>query len=384
MDDWGADPLWPQNTGRCEHADEVWYGTCEHGQLWSGSATRHAAFAPSGGRGHAAFSGAGGEHAGPRRGTSLSIVVPEKNKANASVWKSEVRDHHPTRPSTRHGAARVSSPAPEPSAQRSTSARPSAQRPAPAWRPHGARSVTYPVTYAVTPDDRLPNRGDRGPVLPPVAERPRTAHSTSSAPSPPPLPSSATTPATTSPTTMASPRRPLPTPPVSSPRREWDAFNYPSTGLPGGHPDLFSYGSPYMSPYPFQSNYTPTPPASPQYEAPSATLRGGTLLHKGFYDLLALIPSTPSPSRLFWPRSQNAPGDELISGPRYEEIPTPDAQRAVSPPASPVSPPAPRNLKTRRISKDMVSKPTGFMYVIACGVSGISTNVSLQPSRSRI
>ena len=34
-------------------------------------------------------------------------------------------------------------------------------------------------------------------------------------------------------------------------------------------------------------------------ERPAATLRGGTLLHKGFYDLLAVIPTT-FPSRFLW------------------------------------------------------------------------------------
>ena len=170
---------------------------------------------------------------------------------------------------------------------------------------------------------------------------------------------------------MASSRRPLPTPPVPYPRRDWDTA-YPSTGLPGGHPDLYSYAPPYMSPYPFHSTYIQQSPPSPQFDPPSSTLRGGTLLHKGFYDLLALIPSTPSPSRLFWSRAQNSADDELISGPRYEQIPNADAQRPLSPPTSPVASPAPRNLKTRRISKDMVSKPTGFVYVHVCYIKDLS------------
>ena len=178
----------------------------------------------------------------------------------------------------------------------------------------------------------------------------------------PPSPSSATS-ATTTPTTMASSRRPLPTPPVALPRADWES-SHTLTGLPGGHPDLYAYGSPCAipAPYPYYADFSPTPPVSPQYDAPSSTLRGGTLLHKGFYDLLAFIPSSASPSRLLWPRSQNQAAEGLISGPRYEEIPSNERPKPLSPPTSPVSS-SPRNLKARRISKDMVSKPTGFVYV---------------------
>ena len=166
---------------------------------------------------------------------------------------------------------------------------------------------------------------------------------------------------------MASPpRRPLPTPPVTALRNDWDGF-YPHGGLPGGHPDMYSYGNPYMTSYPYHPSISPPAPSAPEYEPPSATLRGGTLLHKGFYDLLALIPSipsTPSPSRLFWPRSQNADA-EPIAGPRYEEIGAggSPAPKPIAAPTPPVTPSPQRNLKARRISKDMVSKPTGFMYV---------------------
>ncbi|KAI0743570.1 kinase-like protein [Daedaleopsis nitida] len=166
---------------------------------------------------------------------------------------------------------------------------------------------------------------------------------------------------------MASPRRPLPVPPVSPARNDWEGF-YPHTGPPGGLPEMYPYGNQYMSPYPYHQNMSPSPPTTPDYEVPSATLRGGTLLHKGFYDLLALIPSipsTPSPSRLFWPRAQS-PDNDLISGPRYEEIPNNGmpAQKPAPVPSPPPAAPAPRNLKTRRISKDMVSKPTGFVHLV--------------------
>ena len=167
----------------------------------------------------------------------------------------------------------------------------------------------------------------------------------------------------TSSSTMTSPRRPLSTPPVGPARPDWEGY-YPNPGLPGGFPDVYPYGTPYMSPYPYRPIPSPPPPATPEYEVPSATLRGGTLLHKGFYDLLSLIPSIPStpPSRLFWPARSQSPEHELIPGPRYEEIPGNGAPKPPAP-ASPVASPAPRNLKARRISKDMVSKPTGFMYV---------------------
>ncbi|KAI0675335.1 kinase-like protein [Trametes maxima] len=165
---------------------------------------------------------------------------------------------------------------------------------------------------------------------------------------------------------MASPRRPLPTPPVS-PRNDWDHF-YPQGGLPGGLPDMYSYGNPYMTPYPYHPSIPLPAPAAPEYEPPSSTLRGGTLLHKGFYDLLSLIPSipsTPSPSRLFWPRAQNT-DPEPVAGPRYEEIGNnvPSNPKPVAVPITPVVPSPPRNLKARRISKDMVSKPTGFVHLV--------------------
>ncbi|KAG9316382.1 kinase-like domain-containing protein [Chiua virens] len=66
--------------------------------------------------------------------------------------------------------------------------------------------------------------------------------------------------------------------------------------------------------------------------------RNVTLLHKGFYDLLAMIP-TPSPSRLFqWSSNQSS-------------------TMIVAPPTSPLK-------KNRRISKDMVSSPTSFVHLV--------------------
>jgi protein-serine/threonine kinase len=83
------------------------------------------------------------------------------------------------------------------------------------------------------------------------------------------------------------------------------------------------------------------------YAEPSSGIPVGTFLHKGFYDLLAMIP-TPSPSRLIW-GTPPPPSDPDIAGLRYEDINT-NSTRATA-------------RKGRRISKDMVSKPAGFVYV---------------------
>lgn len=113
--------------------------------------------------------------------------------------------------------------------------------------------------------------------------------------------------------------------------------------------------------------YTPSFPTFPAFPYPSYSARQeaerslapsalptGTLLHKGFYDLLAFSANTAS--RFLW----GAPREgEPLAGPRYESIPprSPPPQSAPSGPATPnVSP-----RKGRRISKDMVSKPTNFM-----------------------
>lgn len=140
---------------------------------------------------------------------------------------------------------------------------------------------------------------------------------------------------------MASSRRPLPVPP----------------GPPG--PPIRNYTYTLSRPIDLYSSpyyYSPDPYPD-TYDEPTTTLPGGTLLHKGFYDLLAMIP-TPSPSRLFW---GSPPADPVVAGPRYEDLSPSAAKNSPypsSPPLSPVS-----GKKGRRISKDMVSKPTGFVYV---------------------
>lgn len=128
--------------------------------------------------------------------------------------------------------------------------------------------------------------------------------------------------------------------------------------------DIYSLSNPYFSPYSYPSS-SPQPPGLYD-DAPTTTLRGGTLLHKGFYDLLAMIP-TPSPSRLLWGSPAAAP-EPIIAGPRYEEIAPAQTVRGKPLLGSPLSAPPIPAKKTRRISKDMVSKPTGFVYVFGCRI----------------
>lgn len=110
--------------------------------------------------------------------------------------------------------------------------------------------------------------------------------------------------------------------------------------------DPFSMNSPFFSPYP-RPSYVLPPRAEIQDEPAMGAIPVGTFLHKGFYDLLSMIP-TPSPSRLLWGTPNP---DPVVAGPRYEDIrPPPNGAVKASP------------KKGRRISKDMVSKPTGFVY----------------------
>ncbi|KAF8894073.1 kinase-like protein [Infundibulicybe gibba] len=140
-------------------------------------------------------------------------------------------------------------------------------------------------------------------------------------------------------------RRPLPSPPgpPMGSRPNQYSVSRPS--------DIYSLSNPYFSPY----AYPPPSPHSPDIHNETATtLPGGTLLHKGFYDLLAMIP-TPSPSRLIW----GPPPEPVIAGPRYEDINS-------SPNATPTTAEITKSplKKGRRISKDMVSKPTGFVHLV--------------------
>jgi protein-serine/threonine kinase len=100
------------------------------------------------------------------------------------------------------------------------------------------------------------------------------------------------------------PSRPLPTPPG-----------------PVNHLDhIYSPAYPYRAPL-SRPEYRPAGPSLPlDEERPAGTLRGGTLLHKGFYDLLALIP-TPSPFSDFCGEQVQILPPEAVAGPRYEDLP---------------------------------------------------------------
>ena len=64
--------------------------------------------------------------------------------------------------------------------------------------------------------------------------------------------------------------------------------------------------------------YSPSVHHQPQefYEEPTTSVPTGTFLHKGFYDLLAIIP-TPSPSRLLW-KALTLPLNGFEAGRRYD------------------------------------------------------------------
>ncbi|KAJ2914388.1 hypothetical protein MD484_g6031, partial [Candolleomyces efflorescens] len=113
---------------------------------------------------------------------------------------------------------------------------------------------------------------------------------------------------------------------------------------------LYPHNYPQYSQFPHASGYAA--PVSDVYDSPAtSSLPVGTFLHKGFYDLLSMIP-TPSPSRLLWGPPKPEP-EPIVAGPRYEHI-HPPANNAVK--AMPK--------KGRRVSKDMVSKPTGFVHLV--------------------
>jgi hypothetical protein len=85
---------------------------------------------------------------------------------------------------------------------------------------------------------------------------------------------------------------------------------------PSTQPGLISSADIYAPYY-----AAPFPPVSPNnasrfndYFQTSSILRGGTILHKGFYDLLSMIPTPASASR-FW--TSLAP--DPVAGPRYED-----------------------------------------------------------------
>ncbi|CAE7220852.1 unnamed protein product [Rhizoctonia solani] len=105
--------------------------------------------------------------------------------------------------------------------------------------------------------------------------------------------------------------------------------------------------------------------------------RNATLVHRGFYDLLSLVPGTAGVGvgtrrgqlNTMWPN------DELVAGQRYEDIPArrpapapPPGGTYTRPAGVPVSPPRAQEPTSpkgkRRISKDMVSQPMGFVHLV--------------------
>jgi protein-serine/threonine kinase len=98
------------------------------------------------------------------------------------------------------------------------------------------------------------------------------------------------------------------------------------------------------------------------YARTSKILSGGTILHKGFYDLLSLIPTPVSASR-FWASLTPDP----VAGPRYEDQalntgPGPIISNAPISASPKYVQPSSRKPTGPRITKEMVSKPTGFVY----------------------
>ncbi|KAF8514253.1 kinase-like domain-containing protein [Hysterangium stoloniferum] len=129
-------------------------------------------------------------------------------------------------------------------------------------------------------------------------------------------------------------------------------FNSPfDSPLYSASPSYFASFLPYFSRQPELN-----PSTNNNTEPTTNPLPRGTLLHKGFYDLLTAIPSA-SPSRLWRPAATQQQPDPLLAGPRYDQLPQPS-----NPPVTVAR--APPQRKNRRISKDMVSKPTGFVHLV--------------------
>lgn len=156
--------------------------------------------------------------------------------------------------------------------------------------------------------------------------------------------------------------RPLPTPPsillenTSAPSKPVITSN----NAPGlmSSADIYANTSSYLDSYPYSAtSFAPIPSTNP-YESVVTALPGGTLIHKGFYDLLALVPTTSSASKLLWGNNKK---EDIVAGPRYENIdssPPAKSNNYAGPSLSPIL-----AKKGRKVNKDMVSKPTGFMLV---------------------
>ena len=144
--------------------------------------------------------------------------------------------------------------------------------------------------------------------------------------------------------------RPLPATPDLAVGQEH--FNNYYNYVPKSSADIYAASAPYLPPAPYPQYTTQSPPIREEEPAP---LPGGTVLHKGFYDLLAL-----TASRFLWGQPQQK-NEDLVAGPKYEAMSSQSPPRArPGPLATPVSPNvSPR--KGRRLSKDMVSKPMNFV-----------------------
>ncbi|KAJ1305684.1 hypothetical protein OPQ81_010422 [Rhizoctonia solani] len=106
--------------------------------------------------------------------------------------------------------------------------------------------------------------------------------------------------------------------------------------------------------------------------------RNSTLVHRGFYDLLSLVPGTAGVGvgTRRGKANNRWPYDELVAGQRYEEISvgrpapapppggtyTPTTGAAIPHPTRAQEPTSPKG--KRRISKDMVSRPMGFVHLV--------------------
>ncbi|KAL5528307.1 hypothetical protein ACEPAF_7443 [Sanghuangporus sanghuang] len=158
---------------------------------------------------------------------------------------------------------------------------------------------------------------------------------------------------------FAQSRRPFPaTPDLAGAQQHFNNGYYGYA--PKSSADIYAASSPFLPPAPYPQ-YALQP--SPVQEEAPGSLPGGTLLHKGFYDLLALIPSTTTVSRFLWGQQQQKGGDQLVAGPKYENI-SPRLPVSSGPGPAPTASPSLSPRKWRRLSKDMVSKPMNFVHLV--------------------
>ncbi|KAG8830423.1 hypothetical protein FRC18_008122 [Serendipita sp. 400] len=172
-------------------------------------------------------------------------------------------------------------------------------------------------------------------------------------------------------------RRPLPQLPMGT-QGVYDYSGAPNANngirTPVSSADMYSPSSPYYAspfPYfPFSSNRPINGLETNSNDAPvtRSILSGGTILHKGFYDLLALA----TPSRFFsggtgMGATSGGNGSGLAAGPRYEQI-SPRSPPQVVPSAAVAAKNAQASItgpvKKRKINKEMVSSPTNFMHLV--------------------